>query len=254
MHKIALSVFGFPIYSYGLMMLVGVILGYLLVLYRNSKIKLSNTDTLTDCFIFILLFGIAGARLAYVFLHWDNYSDNLLSILNLRAGGLTLYGGLFGGVVTFILFSKIKRLNVMKMLDLFAPSVILGIAFGRIGCFLNGCCYGIEAPVGFGVIFPDLGANSPRYPIQLYEASLCVIACFAIIFFDKIKKNDGESFLLMISAYAATRFLIEFFRDIDSSPILFNLTAAQIFSLILIFTSILLIFMKRLEKPSNAGK
>ena len=239
MHRIAFSIFGFPIYSYGIMIVIGVIVGYFLILYRNKKLKVTNIDVITDCFIWILISGLAGGRIAYVLLNFKEYANDLPSILNLRAGGLTLYGALILGGIFFVIFCKLKKIDPRDMLDLFAPSVLIGIGFGRAGCFLNGCCYGMPAQSPFGVVFKDAGIEGMRYPVQIYEMIANFIGAGFLLYYDKIKKFKLESFILMSAIYASIRFCIEFIRE--SFPRYFGLSIAQYFSLFLIAIAVFLI-------------
>ena len=245
MHRIAFSIFGFPIYSYGIMIVIGVIVGYFLILYRNKKLKVTNIDVITDCFIWILISGLAGGRIAYVLLNFKEYANDLPSILNLRAGGLTLYGALILGGIFFVIFCKLKKIDPRDMLDLFAPSVLIGIGFGRVGCFLNGCCYGMPAQSPFGVVFKDAGIEGMRYPVQIYEMTANFIGAGFLLYYDKIKKFKLESFILMSAIYASIRFCIEFIRE--SYPRYFGLSLAQYFSFFLILIAIFLIMKFRNE-------
>ncbi len=239
MHRVAFSIFGFPIYSYGVMIVIGVLIGYFLILHRNKKLKITEPDIITDCFIWLLISGLAGGRIAYVILNFREYANDLPSILNLRAGGLTLYGALILGSIFFIIFCKLKKLDPREMLDLFAPSVLIGIGFGRVGCFLNGCCYGMHASAPFGVVFKDAGIEGMRYPVQIYEMLANFIGAVFLLYYDKIKKFKLESFILMSAIYASIRFCIEFIRE--SHPRYFGLSIAQYFSFFLIVIAIFLI-------------
>lgn len=253
MHRIAFSIFGLPVYFYGIMLVCGVIGAYLTVVLTNRRARISTPEVLLDCVVWILLAGLAGARLAYVMLNWDHYSSNPVSVLNLRSGGLTLYGSLVAGFAAFIVFCRIKKLPVLKMLDLFAPAVLVGIAFGRVGCFLNGCCYGVPAPPPFGVVFADAGIPGARYPIQLYETFLCLLGAAFLLWFERKRRFDGESFLMFACIYALVRFSTEFIRGIDSSSVFFGLTLAQTFSLLVILSCIGVSFVLRGRAAEGAG-
>lgn len=231
MHRIAFEIAGFKIYYYGVMMTLGVLAAYGIVMLRNRRMKVAEPDSLLDCIVWILVTGLLGARIAYVIQRPALYMNDPLSVLNFREGGLTLYGSLVIGTAVFIIFCRRKKLSILKMLDLFAPAVMVGIAFGRIGCFLNGCCYGIPADPPLGVVFADAGIAGPRIPVQLFESLLCLAGAGIIFWLDAIKKADGSSFLAFASLYALIRFVIEFFRSVDSSPVFIGLTFAQLFSI-----------------------
>ena len=250
MHRVAFSIFGFPIYSYGIMIVIGVLVGYFLILHRNKKLKVTEPEIITDCFIWLLISGLAGGRIAYVLLNFREYANDLPSILNLRAGGLTLYGALILGGIFFVIFCKLKKIDPKEMLDLFAPSVLIGIGFGRVGCYLNGCCYGMSAEAPFGVVFKDAGIEGMRYPVQLYEMTANFLGAGFLLYYDKIKKFKLESFILMSAIYASIRFCIEFIRE--SYPRYFGLSIAQYFSLFLIAIAVFLIIKFRNDSKNNS--
>ncbi len=249
MHRVLFYIGNFPVYSYGVLMALAVFLAYFLVKWRNKTLKVATDEDISDFYVWLILTGIAGARLAYVLLHFSEYSSNILSIFNLRAGGLALHGALIAGVFVFIYFAKKRKISPMKLLDLFAPSVLLGIAVGRIGCFMNGCCLGVEAPAGIGVIFADAGYTMPRYPTQIYEMILDFVAIFVLLYWEKHKRFEGEVMIGAFSLYSVIRFILEMFRE--SPPRFFGLSIAQYLSIFLFFLTLVWILKSREKGDVN---
>ena len=235
MHPI-LAKFGvITIYSYGVMVAAGFGLASFFIYKRAEKFGL-NKDKILDFLIIILVAGILGGRLLYVLLNFGYYAARPLEIPNLSKGGLVLYGGFMTALAAAAAFLKKERLNFWAVVDLVAPYLALGQAFGRIGCFFNGCCY---------------GANGA--PVQLYS-SLALIGIFlALRFWQDARKFNGEIFLGYCMLYTVKRFVIEFIRA-DNPRIFICFTISQIIS-IFVFMLALGLFIKRrsLWKEKNTG-
>lgn len=153
---------GVPIYGYGLMMVVGFLAGLQLArfLARRSRI---DPELFTTAAVIALASGIAGARLSHVLENWPTYSNparsvaaNLADAVNIRSGGLTFYGGFILATACCIAYAVAKRMPVRRGMDIVAPCLMVGLGFGRVGCFLNGCCEGgrCDLPAPAGVVFP----------------------------------------------------------------------------------------------------
>jgi phosphatidylglycerol:prolipoprotein diacylglycerol transferase len=165
---------GLPIRGFGSMVLVGAVAGVGLAVYRARNVGVSHELILSLAF-WMFVFGMIGGRLFYVIEYWDrsfsgqSLPQTLLAILNFPAGGLVIYGALFGGLAAFLWFGRAYKLPPLAMADLIAPSLVVGLAFGRIGCFLNGCCFGGPAEVPWAVTFPQ---GSPPYEDQLFHGDM----------------------------------------------------------------------------------
>ena len=150
---------GLPIRGYGLMVLCGVISGILLAMHRAQQVGLPPDTILSLAFSFLLC-GIIGARLFYVIEYWDtrfksdNWRETALNVMKFTEGGLVVYGAFIGAALAVVWFVWRHKLPLLAMSDLLAPSLLIGLAFGRIGCFLNGCCYGGECDLPWAVTFP----------------------------------------------------------------------------------------------------
>ena len=131
-----LSVFGFEIAFYGLIIGIGVLAGILMAVHQ-AKVTGENPDTIWDFAIYAVIFSVIGARIYYVVFAWDYYKDNLLSIFNTRNGGMAIYGGVIGAFLTLLIYCRIKKINPFRLGDLCVPGLILGQIIGRWGNFMN---------------------------------------------------------------------------------------------------------------------
>lgn len=212
MHPILFKLGDIAVYSYGFMLALGVAVSLALVI-RQARKQGIDEEPILDLTIISVVAGLIGARLFYVFVYdWDYYRLNLLQILDFRNEGLVWYGGLIMGILAALLYIRIKRLPLWKMTDLFAPYLALGYAFGRIGCFLNGCCFGLPTTVSWGMIFPGLDLI-PRHPTQLYSVVLSLGLFAYLLRLYSRRRFEGQVFLAYIIGYALLRFGVEFFRD-----------------------------------------
>lgn len=155
---------GLPIRSYGVMVLVGTVLATLLAI-RRGRPRGFSSDTILSMGFWMFLPGVVGARLFYVVHFWDEFqqpttSETLVRIVNIAEGGLVIYGALLGGFVGLAAYLYRYRLPWLRTFDMLAPAVMLGLALGRVGCMLNGCCYGAECELPWAVRFP---VDSPVY-------------------------------------------------------------------------------------------
>lgn len=155
------------IYSYGFMLAVAVILCTFL-LSRDARREGIETDVITDLVFWIVIGGIIGARFFYILLNYSFFVDHPFEVIMIQKGGLAWQGGLIFGALTAVSFIRRKKLFLPAVLDLVAPYLALGQSIGRVGCFLNGCCFGKE--FAQGVYFPVHAAR--LHPTQLYLAAL----------------------------------------------------------------------------------
>lgn len=252
MHRILFHIGPITVYSYGFMLALAFISGALLAEYRARRAGIRK-DSIIDLTFYILVSSIAGARLLFVILNWDYYKQNPGDILKIWEGGLVFYGGLISGFITALCFLKAHKISVWVAADVLSAPLALGVAIGRIGCFLNGCCYGVishqwgvcfpstDNPPVFaqqlrdGLIPPGALHSLPVIPTQLYSAAAGLIIFFILLFSGKHNKFNGFSFWLFILLYGITRFIIEGFRYYEQNFIFSGtLTVSQIISLVLV--------------------
>lgn len=232
----------FHIYSYGLMLAIAVIVCSFL-LKRDAAVYNIPADVIYDLVFWAVLGGIAGARIFFVLMNWDIFAADLKEVVMLQRGGLAWQGGLILGTAIGAGFICIKKLPFRLMLDLLAPYLALGQSIGRVGCFLNGCCYGKE--VSWGVYFPVHQAY--LHPTQLYaSAALFVIYC-VLKAYRKHPHAPGQVLALYFILAGIQRFVIEFFRA-DHELTAIGLSVFQIVSLGLSTAGLLLMVYLRIRQ------
>ena len=235
MYRVILQVSSFTFYSWGLMIAVGFELAILYFFFSIKREQLP-LNVILNLIIGIIVFSIMGARILHVLMHLPYYMLYPLRIIRLWEGGMTLQGGLIFSISFSIYYIKTRHLPLGKIADCAAPAIAFGFSIGRIGCFLNGCCYGV--PSSFGFVFPlnspagEFSSGQPLLPTQLIS-SLNLLVMGVVLHLLR-KKNVARDRLLplFLILYSVHRFLIEFLRG-DTSPTAFNMTSFQIMSIIL---------------------
>lgn len=252
---------GLPIRGYGVMVLLGSVAGLGLAAHRARQVKL-NPEIIFSLAFGMFLFGILGARLFYVIEYWpsrfqfETWSETLLAAVKFTEGGLVVYGALLGATLAFGGFAWRHRLPPLALADLIAPSLLVGLALGRIGCLLNGCCYGGETTVPWAVTFPqeslayqdqafsgrwhelsrsDIPLRSrPVHPTQVYSAVHAALLAWVLWSFFPFRRRDGEVTALMLTVYPISRFLLEMIRVDESAVFGTGLSISQNLSLVLL--------------------
>ena len=195
------------VYSYGLMLAVTAVVSTFLASRDAKKINIPD-GVIADIVFWAVVAGILGARLFYVLLNYRFFMENPLEIVMIQNGGLAWHGGLITATVVAIRFIRQKGLPLATMLDLIAPYIALGESIGRIGCFLNGCCFGREA--AWGIYFPVHHAR--LHPAQLYAMVGLFILFLILRHYRKVSKIPGNTFVMYLFGASSLRFMIEFFR------------------------------------------
>lgn len=240
MHSILFKIGAINIYSYGVMVSLGFGLGAFLI-YRRSQDEGFDKNLMMDLVVLTLLAGLAGARLLYVLINIGYYMANPFEVFNLSKGGLVWYGGFLAGIACAVWYIKQKRLDFWAVSDFIIPYVALAQAIGRIGCFLNGCCYGKAVPSDytFGAAFP--GMMSLCHPTELYASLALILIFIALRLWQDLPHFKGGIFTGYCLLYSLKRFSIEFFRG-DNPEIAYGLTLSQIIS-VFVFGAALIIFL-----------
>lgn len=248
------NLFGISIPSYFAMAVIGFCCALTLAYYRNLKISL-NWGVYYLSIVTMTVAMVIGGKLVFVITEIpDIIADFSFSGLLIRFidSGIVFYGGLYGAVLGGYIFARISRINTDKLFNLFMPSVVLFHAFGRIGCLLAGCCYGIEC--AFGITYP----NEPgviRFPVQPIE-SLCEFAILAILLAAEKKYPQKIRMLpLYLVLYASVRFILEFFRGDEIRGTFGGISTSQWISLITIAAAILIAISKRrkIQRQKNSN-
>ncbi|MCH5253335.1 MAG: prolipoprotein diacylglyceryl transferase [Lachnospiraceae bacterium] len=223
------SIFGFQIALYGVLIAIGVLSGVFMA-DAIAKKEMDSSDIIWDFAIYAIIFSILGARIYYVVFEWNMYKDNLLEVFNLRNGGLAIYGAVIAAFLTLYVYTRLKKLSFLQMVDVCVPGLILGQAIGRWGNFTNREVFGgytdnllamrlpIEAVRGRDIP-AELAAHILEgtnyiqvHPTFLYESLWNLFLLCVMLVYRKHKKFQGEIWLLYLGGYGLGRFWIEGIR------------------------------------------
>ncbi len=244
MRPVLIQFAGLGIPSYGLMLVISFLVALWLV--RRTAKKFDIAPSLIDDLAFYIMLGvIIGGRLLYVLFHWQQYENDLLGILRIWEGGMIFFGGFLGGLLAGIIYLKKVQKPILQMADIIAPAIALGEFFTRIGCFLNGCCFGISSNLPWAVKFPEecIAGSSPvgdhpLHPTQLYASLFGLLLFFFLT--KKLYKTHrpGEIFSLYLIFSGFFRFGVDYIRYYENSA---NFLINQAISLGLIIAGIVIL-------------
>jgi len=237
LYPVLFEIGNITVHSYGLMIALGVIV-CTIALYLEAPREYINQDHLVEAVIVSVLAGLVGARLMYVALNWSYFAANPAEILFARFEGLSFFGGLFLGAAVLYLWSSRRKISFLKVTDMLAPYLALGYAFGRVGCFLNGCCYGLESDLPWALPV-SMHDDILRHPVQLYAALGAILLFIILKLLRSRKPFVGFMLPALFALYGVLRFTTEFFRFEPEFWI--GLTPAQVLSLAVTFLSVLVI-------------
>jgi phosphatidylglycerol:prolipoprotein diacylglycerol transferase len=203
------------LHTYGVLVASGFLLAVLLARREAHRTGI-DPELILDLSFYLLLAALVGSRLFYVLGNWAEFAENPIDIIKFWRGGLVFYGGLIFAFFIGLWYVRKHQLNFSMMADLIAPSIAIGQALGRLGCFSAGCCYGKPA-TGFGAVtFRDPNSLAPLgiplYPTQLYESAATFGIFLALIFLRRTKRLQGQLFWFYLLFYSTARFIIEFYR------------------------------------------
>jgi phosphatidylglycerol:prolipoprotein diacylglycerol transferase len=219
------------------------------------------SEVILDMGPWLMVGVIVGARAWYVIAYWDDiladaayyHNPPFVEAFMVQHAGLVFYGGLIGASLATILYARLKKIKLWRLADALAPSIAFGSAFGRIGCLMNGCCYGKDMiPVHWWAIkFPPghASASFPVHPTQIYDSLLNLALYGGLAWFYRRKKFDGQVFAIYLMCYAVTRSFVEIYRGDYTPQHLFHglLTPAQLASIIGVLIGAILLW--KLPKP-----
>lgn len=248
-----------PIHWYGVMLALAFLAG-LFYAVRTAKKESINPDYIYDLAIWIMASAMIGARILFVLSDPSYFWEHPAEIIFSRSG-FSSYGGYILATIVGLWFARQRKIPMWKLADVIVPAVCLGEAIGRIGCFLNGCCYGRVCNVEFvpwAVKFPYLdGAkiDNPlyRHPTQIYQSIFALLIFGLLVSSNKRKKFDGETFWLYLIIASAVRFIIDIYREPGQDMMFSMLTLAQLIS-ILIFAFSLGILIRFRSLRIHQGK
>lgn len=258
-----ISIFGFDIAYYGMIIGIGILAGVLMAVKEAKRTK-QNPETYYDLALYAVIFSIIGARLYYVAFSWDLYKDDLLSILNLREGGLAIYGGVIAAMITVFVFSRRRKISFGLLVDTAGLGLILGQIIGRWGNFFNREAFGeytnnlfvMQLPID-AVRASDITEKMREHievingiefiqvhPTFLYESVWNIGVLIILLLWRKHKKFNGEIFLMYLFGYGVGRFWIEGLRT-DQLQFFNGVAVSQVLAAVLVVVSAVLLVVGR---------
>lgn len=238
MHPILLKIGPLTIYTYGALMATAFFVSISWVLKRGQRRGL-DPQTLMDLSFYVILAAMVGSRLLFIVLNYEEYLQDPLAIVKVWEGGLVFFGGLLFAVPVTWFFIRKSDLPLGVLADVIAPSLVLGHAIGRWGCFFAGCCYGKPTDLPWAITFIDPHSLAPRgiplHPTQVYESLMNLEICLALIGWERWKKERpaGQVFWLYLLLYSLGRFGVEFFRGDDRGMMIQVLSTSQFLGIFL---------------------
>lgn len=259
-----ISVFGFDIAYYGITIAIAMIVGISIALHEAKRTG-QNQDTYLDLLMLTMLTSVVGARIYYVIFSWDNYRDNLGEILNIRNGGLAIYGGIIAGAITVFIYSKITKMKFLQIADTVCMGLVAGQIIGRWGNFFNREAFGeytnnllaMQLPVSavrkneitsamWNHVVTIGGVEYIQvHPTFLYEGLWSFMVLLFLFWFRKRKKFEGELFFCYLAGYGAGRFWIESLRTDQLLLPGIHVPVSQMLSAVLVIVSLSVIICKR---------
>ena len=244
-NPVAFSIGDFGIKWYGIIIAVGLLLALIYGMKRSKEFNIT-IDDLSDVVIFSIIFGVIGARLYFVLFYSDGtgvnpYFTDPLSIINIRNGGLGIYGGIIASFTTAFIVCKIKKISTGAIFDIAALGFLIGQAIGRWGNYINQEAYGSATTLPWGMVVSS--STNPVHPCFLYESLWCILGFILLHTYSKHRKFNGEVFLMYTAWYAFGRFFIEGLRT--DSLMLGNLKISQLVASIFFVASVSLLIYKR---------
>jgi len=241
---------------YGLALTLSFIIGTHIAARRARKMKISE-EFMVWLAVVSLVLAVVGSRTHYVLTHLNEFRGDFAGVFMIWSGGLSMYGGVIAAVLGGIAFTRFKGYPVWKVTDAVAPSLALGEAITRIGCFMNGCCFGSPTCAPWGVVFPydsfatqAFGAMIRVHPSQIYLSGLAVAVFLFLLWFDKRKSYGGQLFWLCLVLLAVARALVDFTRYYSGAdylghlgPLRFNNN--QLIALVFVVVSIVMMRILR---------
>lgn len=248
------NIFGKEIPIYGIAWILGTAIAAVIALLLSKKREIERYDLVYSA-VFSMLAGAFGAKLLFIAVSLKTIIEQNIPFIAVLRGGFVFYGGLIGGAIGLVIYTRMFKLNTLRFFDLYALVVPLGHAVGRIGCFYSGCCYGMEYDGPFNVEYSStLGMTPlgiPLLPVQLIEALLLALlfVVLLVVFFKC--KSTGVVTVVYLYSYSFLRFVLEFLRGDVERGLLFNLSTSQIVSLLIVISVTVIILIKNKKQRIN---
>lgn len=244
---VAFSIFGVEIYWYAIMIVTAMVVALLVLKLREKYFDIKFSDII-DLAIYVIPISIISARIYYILFSLNDYIARPISIFEFRSGGLAIYGGIIGGLITCYIFCKKRKINFIDLLDYIVPSLAIGQSIGRWGNFFNVEAYGTQTNLPWRMGIYEFGEYIEVHPTFLYE-SICTLILFIILINIKNRKFSGQSVCVYLIGYGFVRMLIEGLRT--DSLMLGNIRISQVLSLIILIFGITIYFRKIYQKKMS---
>lgn len=252
-NRVAFSLFGIDVYWYGIIIMCGVCLAVLYAWFECEKRDFGiKTDDVFNMLLIGLPVSIVCARAYYVIFSFDSYRDNLPEIFNIRNGGIAIYGGVIGAFLTVFAYCKIKKISVLKTLDLLSIGLLIGQAVGRYGNFVNGEAFGSETSniLRMTVIKNGTEIASSVHPTFFYESVWNIVGIAILSVLKKFRRTDGQLICAYIAWYGMGRFWIEGFRT--DSLMLGNVRISQLVAFVSVIVGLIgFVYLIKKSKKSE---
>jgi len=251
-NPVALSIGVLEIRWYGIMVVLAVVAIIIFALMESKRQNISQ-DHVYNIAIWAIIGGIVFSRVFHIIDKWDYYMAHPAEIIGFE--GVAVYGAVFGVVLAIVVYCLVKKLSIWQMGDIISPGALVGMAIGRVGCLLNGCCYGLPSDAACAITYTNIHSYAPLdiavLPTQVFHI-IWNLAAFGILWSLRRKlKPQGTTFLFYLAIYAAGDLTIRFFRE--GSPFLFGMQEAQVIG-ILILVIVIPVVIYRMVKYRNTGK
>ncbi len=243
-NRIAFTIFGVPVYFYGLLIGLGLLLAFMYAIYETKRVNLAQDDLL-NMLLIALPSAIICARIYYVIFQWDYYKNNLSEIFNIRGGGIAIYGAVIGAALVVYTYCRIKKLSIGKCLDVLAIGLLIGQAVGRWGNFVNGEAFGATTELPWAMTIAQDGRKVAEmvHPTFFYESLWNMLGVVILWLYRKQKKFEGELFCGYMIWYGIGRMMIEGLRA--DSLMMGPFRVSQLLSVCLIVAGIIIVILKR---------
>lgn len=230
MHPTLFEIGSFKIPSFGLMVMLGFLAGLWIATKRARRFGI-EPSVVTDISFWVLIAGILGARLGYIVQEIPYYSRHPEELFQWQFAGLTSFGGVIGAVIAVWIVCRRKGISTLTFLDVAAPGFLIGHVFGRIGCLLNGCCYGGRCELPWGISVAD--RPGLYHPAQVYDALMNLVALAALLLLERVPLRAGQAIGFTLFGHGLARFIYEFWRAGTTSTTMAGLpiTEAQVAAL-----------------------
>lgn len=268
-----ISIGGFSIAYYGIIIAFGMVAGFLMASWQAKRLN-QDREMVLDLALWDIIFAVISARLYYVLFSWDYYSQNPMEIFNIRGGGMAIYGGVIGGVITTFVFARIKKLSFYELLDIACTGLLVGQIFGRWGNFFNREAFGgytdnlfamqlKRSDVRAGDVTRELLSHIVTldgveyiqvHPTFLYESLWNIVVLIIILWYTRKRKFKGQLFLMYLCGYGLGRFWIEGLRVDQLKLFGTQLAVSQLLSGILCVGSFSVLFYQWVKRKRQKLK